>query len=69
MVIGRANNRGIEVEVVSFSIPDASPVNSRDTRPTEAMDAEAPQRTVVQGDVPATDEVKRLSSYIIATIH
>ena len=59
-VIVRANRRvhasSIKVEVVSSSIPGTSPVNSRDTGPTVAIVAEAPQSAGIESDVPATDE-------------
>ena len=56
MVIGRANTWRSEAEVVSSSIPDASPVNSSNTRPTVAIDAEVPQSAGIEIDGPATDE-------------
>ena len=56
--VGRADSRGIKFEVVSSSIPGTNPIGHRWARPIAAMPTEAPQRTVVQVDIPATDEVK-----------
>lgn len=46
----------MEFEVVSISRGSRRVSNTR-TRPIIAIDAEVPQRTVVQIDIPATDEV------------
>ena len=64
MVTGRVNTWGTEVEEESFSIPGASPVNSSNTRPTVAMDAEAPQSAGIESDVPATDEVRTRTEHL-----
>ncbi len=53
----RVGGTGIEFEVVSISRGSRRVSNTR-TRPIIAIDAESPQRTVVQVDEPATDEVK-----------
>ena len=55
--VGRADSRGIKFEVVSSSRPGTNPIGHRWARPIAAMPTEAPQRTVVQVDIPATDEV------------
>ena len=56
IVTGRGNTWSIEVEAVSYSIPGTSPINSSNTRPTVAMDAEVPHSAGIESDVPATDE-------------
>ena len=57
-VIRRVDGREINAEGVSTSRPGANPIGHGRTRPIAAKATEVPQRTVVQIDKPATDEVK-----------